>query len=129
MDSLDCADASQLTARRNTSVTALQALSMWNDRFVVHYSEHFASRVAGAGDVPAQIDLAYQLALGRGATRAESGRSVDCAEKSSMANACRVILNSNGVLVRRLSGLCASSGRATSSEMVAQAHLLRFCRL
>jgi hypothetical protein len=33
MESLDCADASQLTPARNTSVTALQALTMLNNRF------------------------------------------------------------------------------------------------
>jgi hypothetical protein len=31
MDALDCADASQLTPVRNVSMTALQALAMWND--------------------------------------------------------------------------------------------------
>ncbi len=55
MDSLDCPDPSQLTARRTESVTALQALSMLNDRFVVRYSAHLAQRVASAGDESAQI--------------------------------------------------------------------------
>jgi hypothetical protein len=39
MDSLDCADSSQLTAARNASVTALQALSMLNNHFIVRQSD------------------------------------------------------------------------------------------
>src|SRR5205807_5107696 len=35
MDCLDCPDASQLTATRNISITALQAMALMNDRFVV----------------------------------------------------------------------------------------------
>src|SRR6266436_2795375 len=46
MDSMDCPDASQLSPVRNTSVTALQALSMLNNHFMVRYSEHFADRLA-----------------------------------------------------------------------------------
>src|SRR5436190_2183164 len=39
MDAMDCPDASQLTAKRNVSVTPLQALAMLNNRFVVRYAE------------------------------------------------------------------------------------------
>src|SRR5205085_2366340 len=45
MDSMDCPDASQLSPTRNTSVTALQALSMLNNHFMVRYAEHFADRL------------------------------------------------------------------------------------
>lgn len=49
MDAMDCADASQLTATRNVSVTALQALAMLNNRFIVRQSEHFAERLGPLG--------------------------------------------------------------------------------
>src|SRR5438445_12658653 len=66
MDSMDCADASQLTPARNTSVTALQALSMLNNHFIVRYSEHFADRLAQfSGDRQKQINLPFQLAYSR----------------------------------------------------------------
>src|SRR5262249_54448529 len=48
MDSLDCPDASQLSPVRGASVTALQALSMLNNHFVLRQSERFAERVSGA---------------------------------------------------------------------------------
>ncbi len=97
MESMDCADASQLTPARSTSVTALQALSMMNNRFVVRYSEHFAARVTRArpGDLPAQVDEAYRLALARPATADERAAVAAYAAKHGMANACRLILNSN----------------------------------
>src|SRR5436190_5642616 len=66
MDTLDCADSSQLTAARNISVTALQALAMLNDRFIVRQSEHFAERVSKMGStLEQQIAAVYQLALNR----------------------------------------------------------------
>src|SRR5207237_6182946 len=54
MDALDCPDASQFTAVRPVSVTALQALALLNDPFMIRMSEHFAKRIAPAGDERAQ---------------------------------------------------------------------------
>src|SRR4029077_18227273 len=72
METLDCADASQLTPLRSTSVTALQALAMLNDRFIVRQSEHVAARLGQlAGSQAEQIGLAYEWILGRPATERE----------------------------------------------------------
>jgi hypothetical protein len=96
MDSMDCPDASQLSPTRNTSVTALQALSMLNNHFMVRYSEHFADRLARLkSDRSGQIELAFQLAYSRGATPDEVQMLSGYAEKHGMANLCRLILNSN----------------------------------
>ena len=97
MDSMDCADASQLTPARSTSVTALQALAMLNNRFVVRYSEHLADRVAKLkpNDTPGQIDAAYDLALLRQPTADERAALSEYAKKHGMANTCRLIFNSN----------------------------------
>ncbi|MBI3852753.1 MAG: DUF1553 domain-containing protein [Verrucomicrobia bacterium] len=95
MDSLDCADSSQLTAKRNTSVTSLQALAMLNNHFIVRQSEHFAERVSKAGDLNAQIKAAYELALGRAPTSREAKALKAYAAKHGMANTCRLILNGN----------------------------------
>jgi len=95
MDALDCADSAQLTPVRNISVTALQALALWNDAFVVRQSEHFAARLASAGDLPNQINLAYELALNRAPTRQELRQLSAYATQHGMANTCRVILNCN----------------------------------
>src|SRR6185503_1862986 len=73
MDSLDCPEGSQLTATRGASVTALQALSMFNNQFVVRQSQHLAERaVAEASSLPDQVRLACELTLGRSPSAEES---------------------------------------------------------
>jgi hypothetical protein len=95
LDALDCPDASQFAPTRASSVTALQALALLNDRFMVRQCEHFAARVARAGGVEAQVGEAYRLALGRPPNEKESAALTPYATKHGMANACRVLLNCN----------------------------------
>jgi hypothetical protein len=96
MDTLDCPDASQFTPVRSSSVTALQALAMLNDRFMVRQSEHFAARVSKINpDLGKQIEAVYLLALGRPPRAEETTRLAAYAKKHGMANVCRLILNSN----------------------------------
>lgn len=96
METLDCADPSQIVARRNETLTPLQALALLNNPFMVRMSEHFAARVENmSGDMAGRIDAACWLAYGRGATELEKRTLVTIAEKYGMASVCRVILNSN----------------------------------
>jgi hypothetical protein len=99
MEALDCPDSSQLAPTRTTSVTALQALAMLNDRFIVRQSEHLAERITHAGaDNPARIHALYLLALGRAPTRQETDALAAYANKHGLANACRILLNCNEFL-------------------------------
>jgi len=95
MDSLDCPDASILTPKRNVTVTALQALAILNNPFVLRQSEHLAMRVAPAGNVKKQIEQVYQLALNRLPTQTELKRLVPFAEKNGMASLCRLVFNTS----------------------------------
>jgi hypothetical protein len=96
MDSLDCADPSQWTPARNSSVTALQALSLLNNRFMVRQSEHLAERLTReAPDVPGQMRRLFKLALLREPSEEELAAFSDYAGRHGLANACRVVLNSN----------------------------------
>ncbi len=95
MDALDCPDSSQFTAVRSESVTALQALALLNDPFMVRMSEHFAKRIEAAGPPREQMRRAYQLALGREPTAAEADRLAAYAQRHGLANACRLLLNCN----------------------------------
>lgn len=96
METLDCADSSQLTPARNVSVSALQALSMLNNHFLVRQCEHIADRVRGmSGDLPGQVAALYEVVLGRAPTSAELQTLVGYATRHGLANACRVLLNSN----------------------------------
>ena len=95
MDCLDAADPSQLVARRNITLTALQALATLNNPFVLKQCEHFTERLQKlTPDVPGQIDAAYRLALSRPPTPEEKKRLATYASKHGLANACRVLFNS-----------------------------------
>ena len=95
MDSLDCPDASILTPKRNVTVTALQALAILNNPFVLRQSEHLAARVAAAGDWKKQIEQVYQLALNRPPTNAELKKLVPFAQKNGTASLCRLVFNTS----------------------------------
>ena len=99
METLDCADASQLTPIRNTSITALQALATLNNRLMVRQSEHLAERLTReATALPAQVTRLYELVLNRPPTDVELQPVVRHAAQFGLANACRVLLNCNEFL-------------------------------
>jgi hypothetical protein len=96
MDLLDCPDASLLTAKRNTTTTALQALAILNNPFVVKQAEHFTRRVSNAQrDLAKQIDTVYRLALSRPPTPEESKKLVAYSHRHGLTNACRMIFNTS----------------------------------
>ena len=97
MDSLDCPDASLLTPRRNTTLTALQALSLLNDPFVLRQCERLAERLTRdrPDDVRGQIDRLYRLALGRPPAADEASMLLQQAARHGLPSACRLLLNSN----------------------------------
>ena len=96
MEALDCADPSQNVPVRNSTLTALQALTLLNNPFVVRQSEHFATRVESlADDLPSQITTAYRFALGRIPADEELASLHSYAKKHGLANTCRLILNTN----------------------------------
>jgi hypothetical protein len=96
MECLDGADPSLLTAKRNVTLTALQALSTLNDPFVVRQCECFAGRLQQLSpDLPKQIEEAYRLALSRSPRPDETQRMRAYSRKHGLANTCRVLLNSS----------------------------------
>ncbi len=96
MQSLGCADPSQSVAKRDSSLTSLQALTLLNNRFMVRMSEHFATRLESlASDRESQIDHAFQIALARRPTAEERSAMMAFAESQGLAYACRVLINLN----------------------------------
>jgi hypothetical protein len=96
MEALDCPEGSQLTPVRLASVTPLQALALRNDQFIVRQSEHIARRIAAQEPDPGkQVAALYRLLLGREPTAKETQAVAGYAAKHGLANACRVLLNSN----------------------------------
>ncbi len=96
LESLDCADPNINTPVRNSTLTALQALALLNDPFMVDQAGHFAGRLRRmTGDPTAQLEAAYSLALGRPPRPAERKQLVDYLARHGLPNACRLIFNMN----------------------------------
>lgn len=96
MTTLDCADSSQSVAKRNETVTALQALSMLNNKFMLAMSGHFAARVNAAGQNHAeQVRIAFELALGHAPTAKQQEALSAYADNFGLENTCRLIFNLN----------------------------------
>ncbi|MBS1872786.1 MAG: DUF1549 domain-containing protein [Acidobacteria bacterium] len=91
MERLDCPDPSVQAPKRSTTITAIQALAMLNNPFVLKMAEHFAERAGTA-------EQAVRLALGREATAEERTAYADYAAKYGLANLCRVLFNTNEFL-------------------------------
>ncbi len=88
MERLDCPDPSLLTPKRTTTLTAIQALAMWNNRFMVRMAEHVAARAAGDGN------RLGRLVLGRDLSKSEA----DYGARHGFSNLVRVLLNTNEFL-------------------------------
>jgi hypothetical protein len=67
LESFDAPALNPNCEARSVSTVAPQALLLMNNEFLMSQSEEFARRVTAAagGDVPAQVRLAWRLALGR----------------------------------------------------------------
>ena len=92
-------DPSMLAPKRGTTITAIQALALLNNPFVVWLSERFAgARRSRSGSRSRRPDplLAYRLALSRDPSTVEAGHRLSAyAARNGMANACRLLFNSN----------------------------------
>ncbi|MBI2806976.1 MAG: DUF1553 domain-containing protein [Planctomycetes bacterium] len=96
LETLDCADPNLNVPVRNTTMTALQALTLLNNPFMVKQAEYFAERVQAMEKTPArQADAVYRLALARRPTQAERAAMTAYIQRHGLANACRVVLNAN----------------------------------
>jgi hypothetical protein len=99
LESLDCADPNISVPVRNNTLTALQALALLNNPFMVRQSELFAGRLRTVSPDPErQVEAAYRLALCRPPTAAEREDLTAYARRHGMANACRLLLNCNEFL-------------------------------
>ena len=96
MTTLDCADSSQSVPRRDETVTALQALSLLNNKFMLRMSEHFSTRVKHEAEVVLeQVDRAFQLVTGRQPAPEQLAALTEYASEFGMENLCRLLLNTN----------------------------------
>jgi hypothetical protein len=96
MTALDCADPSMQVARRNESVSPVQALALLNDALMIAMSKHFAAKLErGSGDFAARVGRAYYEAIGRPASAEDRALLVNYAKEFGLANLCRALFNLN----------------------------------
>ncbi|WP_254512898.1 DUF1553 domain-containing protein [Anatilimnocola floriformis] len=96
MTTLDCADPSMRVDKRNESLSALQALALLNNGFMVTMSNHFAERISKATSEPnEQVRLIFRLAVSREPTLSEQKMFAVFIREHGLANACRAALNLN----------------------------------
>lgn len=96
MDTLDCPDPSVLADRRMVTTTALQALALLNNPFVIKQSQRLAERIRGESKNPReQVEAACWLVWNRSPTKAEAGQLTHYAQKHGLENFCRLLFNSS----------------------------------
>lgn len=96
MTALDCADPSISVEKRNQGLSALQALALLNNGFMISMSKSFADRLTReAPSTEAQLTRAYQLALSRSPTDSELRDLTAYTRTHGLSNACRLIFNLN----------------------------------
>lgn len=99
LEALDAVDPSLSTPKRNSTITPLQALSLWNNRFVLRQCEHLAARVEQeATGLEAQVTRAFRLLCARAPSREELAQLTEHARRHGLAHACRVVVNLNDFL-------------------------------
>jgi hypothetical protein len=93
----DCPDGGQITPRRNSSTTALQALNLMNGRFVLQQAGSFAERLRReSGEEPsAQVARAFALAFGREPSAEETAAAVQLIREHGASAFCRALLNAD----------------------------------
>jgi hypothetical protein len=98
-DTLDSADASQLTAVRNESTTPLQALALLNNQFVIGQCGNMARRFQSlTPDARGQARALIEMAYARPGAPDEVTMLADYAVRHGLENLCRLIVNSNEFL-------------------------------
>jgi len=96
LECLDCADPNINTPVRNTTLTALQALALLNDPFMLRQAEYFGERLARVSAEPQrQLEEAYRLAFGRRPRADEVHILVPFIRKHGLPNLSRVLFNAN----------------------------------
>jgi len=99
LEAFDVANPSLATPKRNVTTTALQTLSLLNNKFVLSECEHLAERLEKESpEVAEQIERAYLLLYARAPTSAEGSLIAQYAHKHGMAQTCRILVNANEFL-------------------------------
>ncbi len=99
LESFDAVDPSLSVPQRAETTTPLQALSLFNNRFVLRHCEHLAERLQQeTADPRSQIERAFELLVARLPNDSERDALLAYSAEHGLANTCRVLLNCNEFL-------------------------------
>jgi mono/diheme cytochrome c family protein len=96
MSTLDCPDPANLTPVRMQTTTALQALTLSNNEFMLRQAESMAARIEGEGPAGGdRVQRAFALALQRPARPEEARAAKTLAAEHGLFALCRMLLNAS----------------------------------
>ena len=97
---LDCPDPANLTAKRETTTTPLQSLTLYNNDFMLRQASYFSDRIktSSSGDIEQQVRKAFNLTYGRLPTATEAKIAMQLVDQQGLFTLCRALLNSNEFL-------------------------------
>jgi mono/diheme cytochrome c family protein len=89
--------------RRNRSTVAPQALLLMNNAFVLSQARQFSARLQreAGSSIPAQVDLAFRITLGRPADDVERQKAIAYVTQDGLAAFCHVLFNLNEFVYRQ----------------------------
>jgi hypothetical protein len=96
----DCPDAGQSMPRRSQSTTAIQALNLFNSRFLLERADRFADRIQHEtpNDRTGQIMAAFRYTTGRVPSDHELNACMEVCRAHGLKTVCRALLNSSEFL-------------------------------
>jgi hypothetical protein len=102
-ETFDHPDMNLTAGQRNVSTVPTQALTLLNNPFVLRQAELLAQRITTQepNDPASQIDLGYQIALGRPATDLEKSLALQTVKTKSLVDFTHVLLNLSEFLYMR----------------------------
>ncbi len=97
LSTMDCPDPANLTPARLTTTTALQALSLLNNEFMLQQAGHLAHRIERRAGMSSENRgrMAFELVLQRPPNGAELALALPVVEKDGLPQLCRLLLNAN----------------------------------
>ncbi|HYH67366.1 MAG TPA: DUF1549 and DUF1553 domain-containing protein [Urbifossiella sp.] len=102
LDALDCPSPGVATPRRRPTTTALQALALMNDTFVVREANRLATRLAAEKpDAADQVRLAFETVFGRPPAQPELDAAVEVRRRSGLGTVCWALFNASEFLYLR----------------------------
>ncbi|MGV3757055.1 MAG: DUF1553 domain-containing protein, partial [Verrucomicrobiota bacterium] len=96
----DCPDAGQASPKRSRSTTPLQALNLFNSKFVLQQAELFAKRLQkeSGENTDKQVQRGFQLVFNREPEVPEAKACRQLVQEHGLTAFCRVLLNADEFL-------------------------------